>query len=166
MFVLYLLILILEVLYYSLFMKFNKNGNFIKYIVLFILVTILFAFVDTNKFYSYLILLMTILFGLKYIVKVETSLYDMLIITIMLLVKLIIEIFVIGILFMLIKNAYILSLIAGFVKILVLLPLKNKISHNYKSLKIIWDNNNFGVRYLFTLALFLYTIISFLFLIF
>lgn len=162
----YFLILVLEVLYYSLFMKFNKNGSLIKYIVLFTLVTILFSFVGTNKFYSYLILLFVILFGLKYIVRIKTSLYDVLIITIMLLVKLIIEIIVIGVLFMVIKNAYILSLIAGIVKILIVLLLKEKILHNYKLLKRVWDNNNFGIRYLFTLALFLYTIISCMFLIF
>lgn len=164
--ILYLLILILEVIYYSLFMKYSQNGSFIRYIILFTLITIMLVFVGTSQFISYLILTITMFIGLKYIVKVKTGLFDMLILTIMILFKLLIEIIVISALFMFIKNAYVLSFIASVTKVLLVLLLKKKISHNYSTLRKIWYNNNFGVRYLFTLALFLYTIISFLFLIF
>ena len=166
MFVLYLLILLLEIIYYSLFMKYSKGGNFIRYIILFTLITIMLIFVGTNQFISYLILTITMFIGLKYIVKIKTGLFDMLILTIMILIKLFIEIIVISALFVFIKNAYILSFIASIIKVLLILVSKEKLTYNYNSLKKVWYNNNFGVRYLFTLALFLYTIISFLFLIF
>lgn len=166
-FIFYVIVLILEILFYSLFMFFcKKTGKFYKYILSFVLITIAGFFVSTQTLISYLILVLMITFSLKYIVKVKTTLYDMLIIVIMLLIKIFIEMIVILGLFKIIENAYILSFIAGIIKILFVLLLNNKLNRSYNNLKEIWNNNNFYIRYLFSVVLFLYTIISCLFLIF
>lgn len=87
-----IIVLIFEILYYSMFMKFaRKEGKFWKYLLLFTLVTISGLFIPTNTLLSYLYLILAILFGLKYIVKINTTLYDMFFILIMIFFKLIIE---------------------------------------------------------------------------
>lgn len=160
-----IIVLVFEILYYSLFMKFSrKEGKFWKYILTFTLITIFFWFVGTNKIYSYLLLIFTILYGLKFIVKIKVSLYDMLIIFIMLLFKVFIETPI----FMLFYNflsIYIIGLIYSILKIIILNLLKNKLNTMYKVLKIKWDNNNFYIRYIFTVFLFSYTIISSIFIV-
>lgn len=160
---LYIIVLISEILYYSLFMKFTKkDGKFYKYILMFTLITIFFLFVGTDKVYSYLLLILTILYGLKYIVKVKTSIYDMLVIFIMLLVKVMIETPVYMIFFKLL-DIYTIGIIYSIIKIIVLLLLKSKLNIFYKCLKVKWDNNNFYIRYIFTVVMFLYVIISSIF---
>ena len=160
-----IIVLIFEVLYYSLFMKFSRNeGKLWRYLLTFTLITIFFWFVGTDKIYSYLLLIFTILYGLKYIVKLKVSLYDMLIIFIMLLFKVLIETPV----FMLLYNflsIYVIGLVYSVLKIIILNLLKNKLNIMYKVLKIKWDNNNFYIRYIFTVFLFSYTIISSIFIV-
>lgn len=160
------LILLFEVLYYSLYMKFTKSGNLLRYILLFIINTLIIMFLNSSKLYVYLVFILTSFIGLKYIIRTKTSLYDMFVIVLMLFIKLFIEIVVISILSLFIKNAYILSIIASIIKIALIVIGRNKLKCYYQSLKVRWDNNNFGIRYLFTIAMFLYTIISCMFLVF
>ena len=64
-----IMVLVLEVLYYSLFMKFTKKeGKFINYCILFILVSVLGFILNTRDITNYFILLMFIVFGIKYMI--------------------------------------------------------------------------------------------------
>ena len=99
-----IIVLLLEILYYSLFMKFTKrDGSFIKYCILFILVTILGGILNTRDITNYFILLMFIVLGLKYVVRVKTTMFDFLIVLIMLVFNIIIEATIYLLLFKLIK---------------------------------------------------------------
>ena len=160
-----IIIMAFEILYYSLFMKFTrKEGNILKYILMFTIINIFFCIVGTNNLYSYLLLILLILFGLKYFIKIKTNLYDMLVIFIMLLVKLIIELPFYVILINLISNISVI-IITDIFKLLIVYLLKNKLNIFYKKLKIKWDNNNFYIRYIFCIMMFIYTIASCIFLI-
>jgi len=165
--VLNVIILIFEVLYYGLFMYFSKReGKIWKYFLNFLLITIVGLFIGVNSLISYLILVLLMILGLKYIVRVKTTLFDMLMVIIMLLSKLFVEVIIISIFAIFIKKVYILSTIAGIIKIILIIIVRKVLSKNYKVLKKIWDNNNFYIRYLFSIVVFLYTIISCLVLIF
>lgn len=161
-----ILVIIFEILYYSLFMKFSrKEGKFWKYILLFTFIQVFFFFVTSNFFISYMLLILMILFGIKYVIKIETSLYDMMIIFIMLLFKLIIEFVFALTLPLLIENINLCKLILGFIKIIILLIISRKMNPLYSKLKIMWNNNNFYIRYSFTIFMFLYVIFTCIFLI-
>ena len=161
-----ILVIIFEILYYSLFMKFSrKEGKFWKYILLFTFIQLFFFFVTSNFFISYMLLILMILFGIKYVIKIETSLYDMMIIFIMLLFKLMIEFVFALTLPLLIENINVCKLILGFIKIIILLIIGRKMNPLYSKLKIMWNNNNFYIRYSFTVFMFLYVIFTCIFLI-
>ena len=98
------------------------------------------------------------LYAIKYIVRVKTSLYDLLTIILMLILKTIIEL-PIYYLLVNIVNRYVLSILAGIIKILMLLILNNKLNKFYNYLQNKWNNNNFYIRYLFSVMLYLYVII-------
>lgn len=162
-----IIVLIFEVLYYSMFMYFSKKeGKFCKYILLFSLITISGLFIKTNNLISYLYLVLAMLFGIKYIVKVKTTLYDMFYILVMLLLKLIIEFTFCMILYILFKNTFISIIISNIVKLSFILLSKNNINNFYLKLKKKWDNNNFYIRYIFSCFTYVYVIVSVLFIIF
>lgn len=160
--VLHIIVLIFEVLYYSMFMKFAKNeGKFWRYLLLFSLITIVFCFINVSNLFSYLILVLMMLYGLKYIVKIKVTLYDMLLIVAMLLLKLIIEFVVMIIFYNLLNfNQFLTTIIFDLVKILFLFIFKNKIYKIAVKLKELWNKNNFYVRYFFTIGVYIYVIIS------
>ena len=80
-FILNIIIIISEVLYYSLFMMYSKKeGKLTKYLLLFSMISLIFCFISHNNLESYLALAIMMLLGIKYIVKVKTSLYDLLLI--------------------------------------------------------------------------------------
>lgn len=156
------IVLIFEILYYSLFMKFaRKDGKLWRYLLLFSLINIFFLFVGTSKLYSYLFLILLMLYGLKYIVKLKVNLYEMMTLTIMLLTKLVIEFIFMIISYKILKfNPFISTLIFSSAKIILIIIFRNKINlYNYK-LKNLWNNNNFYVRYFFTTGIYLYVILS------
>lgn len=162
---LYIIVLIAEVLYYSMFMKFaRKQGKFWKYIITFIINTILVFIFNSMNILSYLVFIMFTLFALKYIIKIKTSLFDMLVIFAMMLLKVLIETptyMIFGNMF----NIYVIGLIYSLIKIGLMLLLRNKLNILYKKLKKKWDNNNFYIRYIFTILMFAYSIISCIFII-
>lgn len=156
------IVLIFEILYYSMFMKFaRKEGKFWRYLLLFSLITIAFCFINVSNLFSYLILVLMMLYGLKYIVKIKVILYDMLLIVTMLLLKLIIEFVVIIIFYNLLDfNQLLTTIIFDLVKILFLFIFKNKIYKIAVKLKELWNKNNFYVRYFFIIGVYVYVIIS------
>lgn len=157
-----IIVLILEVLYYSLFVKFvRKEGKLWKYILLFSLINVFFYFVGTNKVYSYLLLILMIIYGCKYIVKIKVSMYDFLVMIIMLLYKLIIEFILTLSIYAIFKdvyNIYVGAIIVSIFKILSLFIIKPKMNLLYNKLKKLWDNNNFYIRYITSILIMIYVI--------
>lgn len=152
-------ILLLEVLYYSMFTKFARDGSFSKYLALYILITILFGVIGTNKFYSYMLLVLTIYIGFRYFANTKTSLYDMLMIIVMLFTKVLIETPIYYV-FVNSMNRYLISIVANLTKIFVIICLRYFIRYLYDKFKIIWDKNNFYIRYIFSVLVFAYCIIT------
>ena len=156
-----IIVLILEVLYYALFMKFSrKEERLYKYILAFILVTIVVVLLDGIKVIAYISFIFTVLLSLKHLMKIKVSLFDILIILIMLLYKLIIELMFTFILYMLLKNVYLGAIIVGIIKVLNLFFMKNNLNKFYNKMKVLWNNNNFYIRYITSIFLMLYTIAS------
>ena len=155
-----IIVLIFEILYYSLFMKFaKKEGKLIRYFIAFSLMTIVGVFIGTNNLPSYFVLIMLIIIGMKYIVKVKMSLYDVFIIVCMLFIKILIETPLYILLFNFII-IYIIGIIVNILKLAILFIIRNFLNKIYKTLKIKWDNNNFYIRYTFSICCFVYCIIS------
>ena len=73
-----IIVLVLEILYYSIFMYYAKGeGKFWRYLLLFSSITFIGCIIGTNYLFSYLILVLMMLYGIKYIVKAKTSLYEL-----------------------------------------------------------------------------------------
>lgn len=161
MLILNFIVLIFEILFYSMFMYYSKKeGKFSRYFLLFGLITIFFTFVGTTQLISYVALIVMMTYGIKYIVKVKTTLYDMFIVFIMLLIKSIIEM-TIGSLFLInVFSIVQLTFISYFVKFLLILLFKNKLNKYYNKILIKWNNNNFYIRYIFACLSFIYVIAS------
>lgn len=158
-------ILILETLYYSVFMKISRReGKFSRYLLLFTLFSIISLFLDKSFMLNYVLIFLVILYGLKYIVRISISLYDLLFIIIMFLIKIIIEI-PFYYLFTLLLNGVVSTLLFQSIKVLLVYTFRNKLPIIYKQLNEKWENNNFYIRYIFTILLFTYVIVSCLFLI-
>ena len=164
--ILNVIILILEVLYYTLFMTYSREGKRpFRFLILFTLITVFFMFVGKSSVVSYLVLVLMMLYGTKYLVRLKTSLFDMLIIVIMLVTKIIIETPLSIILYSLIGNIYIVSTIVCAIKLLIVVVSKVKLGVMYRRLHELWDDNNFYIRYIFSALVFLYVIATCLFLI-
>lgn len=160
-------ILIFEILFYSIFMyKSKQKGSLFEYSLLFVLVTILGLFIGTSGLLSYLILVLSILLGLKYVMRVETTLYDMLVIVCMLLFKLLLEFALTIPLYYIIDNTYHTMIAVGATKCVIVALISKWLCVMYKQMKLVWDNNNFYIRYIFSILVFLYTIVSCAFLVF
>lgn len=157
-----LIVLFYEVLYYSLFMKFaRKEGKLWRYIVLYALISLLFSIIGTKAFYSYLLLVLIMLLGFKYIVKTKTSMFDLLIIIAMLFIKLGIELVIFMLFFHFLKcSHFIVTMLFELIKIMVVLLLNTNLNKFYLKLKTLWDNNNFYIRYITSVLLYAYVIIT------
>lgn len=160
--VLHIIVLIFEVLYYSMFMYYaRKEGKFWRYLLLFSLITIVLIFTGTGNLYVYLIFVLLSLYGLKYIVKTKISLFDILPIIIMLAIKIVIELLSMFIFYkFLYLNQVITTFIFEIIKILTILLSKNYLNLYYNKLKTTWDKNNFYIRYFFSIFAIIYVIIS------
>lgn len=163
--ILNIIVLLFEVLYYSLFMRYaRKEGKFYRYLILFMLITIIGLLIGTNGFISYMFLILMILFGLKYIIRIKTTLFDCLIILLMILLKVVIET-VFYIPFHTVLDIYKIGILYSIFKIIIIISLKNKIYNFVNKLKIKWNANNFYIRYTFSILTFIYVITSCIFII-
>lgn len=161
-----ILVIIFEILYYSLFMKFaRKEGKYSIYLLLFTIIQVFFFFVTTNIFYSYLLLILMILYGLKFIVKIKITLYDIFFIFVMMLVKLFLELIFAFTITLIIKDINLCKVFLGLLKISFVLIINNKLYILYNKLYKNWVENKFYIRYSFTTLMFIYVIASCLFLI-
>lgn len=157
-----IIVLVFEVLFYSLFMKYSrKDGKLINYLFLFTIGTIIVTLFSSKYMPTYLIFIITMFVGLKYIVRTKVSLYDLLIIIVMLLLNVVIELPIFIVFYNLFHfNHFIVTLIFELVKLLIILLAKFKLNEVYLKGKKIWNNNNFNIRYVFTILIYLYVIIT------
>ena len=164
--ILNIIVLIFEVLYYSMFMYYaRKEGKFWRYLLSSTITTILLLIVGSNNLIGLLVLVVSLFLGIKYIIKIKTSLYDMFFVLLMIFFKLIIEFSLSLELYYIIKNIFYVSIITGFIKIMLTIILKNKFYKFYLYLRKLWYKNNFYIRYIFSCLCFIYCIISIIFLI-
>ncbi len=156
------IVLVLELLYYSLFLNFcRKDGKLYKYILIFIINTIITLILGNQNLVTYFLFILLGYINLKYVAKLKTSLYDMLIITIMLLSNLVVELPIYVLFYKLIGfNHFITTLLFELIKLLMVFILKFKLNKWYQKGKKIWDNNDFNIRYIFTILIYLYVIIT------
>lgn len=164
----YILVLISEVLYYSMFMySCRKEGKFYRYLICFGLITIIGLFIGTDNLVSYLLVILMMIYGMKYIVRIKSTLYDILIILIMLFVKVMIEtpIYILG------QDKYYiyeLEIVSSICK-LVLFNFgffRKFLNLTYEKLKVMWYKNNFYIRYIFSCLTYIYVILTILLFIF
>lgn len=163
-----IIVLILEVLYYSLFLKFAKRKSKIwKFILSFSVATIfniIFSYLKINEIVIYLLFMIISLLLIKLLDKDNTNLFDFLFLFIIMVVKIAIE----GISYLIlynIVNKVLFTFIIDGIKLLLIILLMNKIKLAYKTLKNKWNNNNFYIRYIFNIFLFIFIIMSFVFII-
>lgn len=163
--ILTLIVLFAEVLYYALFMKLaRKEGRLYRYILSFILVNIILFFVGTNAIYIYLLSILLMLYSIKYIVRINITIYDMFFLFIIMLIKIVIE----GIccfLFFNYVNTFIFIMIIDFIKLLFIFLFRKRLNIFYNYMKLKWKNNNFYIRYIFNILMFIYVLMSCFFLI-
>lgn len=161
-----ILVIVFEIIYYSLFMKqARKEGKLTRYLLLFTLFSIVSFFMNDSSLVSYAIILIMILYGLKYIVKLNISLYDLFFILVMMLSKLSIELLFTFPINYFINNILISKIILGLLKILFVIIIGFKLDVFYNKLYKSWNENRFFIRYIFDILLFIYIIASCLFLI-
>ena len=155
------LVLIAEIIYYSLFMYYSKKDNILKYILSFALVTIVGLAINTNNFVSYSILVFLMMFIMRYVFKMNIKLYNILTIILMLAMKILIEYTVVIILFNILKcSILITTIVFTILKILMVVLCRNGLTKIDNSIETKWNNNNFYIRYFTTIGIFLYIIIS------
>ena len=160
------IILIFETIYYSLFMKsINEKSSLKKLFFMFLIINILFFIIGSTTLFSYLLLIIIILLGLKYFVKDKPTLYDMFFIFLMMIYKVVIESLFVIFIYIITTNAYYIALFLGVVKIIVTILTKNIINKVYFKLKVYWYQNRFFIRYIFDIIMFVYIIVSCIFLV-
>lgn len=156
-----LVVLVFEILYYSMFMKYaRKEGKFSKYLLLFSISTLLILIFGNKGLESYIIFILFSYISLKYLVKTKVSLYDMFLIIIMLIFKLVIETIGFIVTYIILSNLILYLFSISILKIILTYILRNKISNLYKKFKIKWNNNNFYIRYIFISFTYIYVIIT------
>ena len=161
-----ILVIVFEIIYYSLFMKqARKEGKLTRYLLLFTLFSIVSFFMNDSSLISYAMILMMILYGLKYVVKLNISLYDLFFIIIILLFKLLIELLFAFVINHFINDILVSKVILGLIKILFVIVVGFGLNNLYNKLYKYWNENRFFIRYIFDILLFIYIIASCLFLI-
>lgn len=159
------IVLIFEVLYYALFMKFaRKDGKFWKYFLMFLLSNILCLFISFENFYAYLFYFLGIIL-LSKLFKLNFKLYDLIVIILSMIIKLIIEL----LFFVIIKDKidmFIWVAIIGIYKNEIIYVFRNNLRNIYIKIYEKWQNNNFYIKYFLNIAIFIYVISSLLYIIY
>lgn len=165
MILLNILVLVFEILYYSMFLYYAKNkGKFKRYLLLFLFISLIGGFIGTNYLYSYMFLIMMIFLGLKYFVKIKVYFRDIFLILFMILLGTIIQfpIYFVGSYFNLISVA---TIFYQVTKVILVYTFKEKIKKLYSKYVMLWKNNVFYIRFISIVLMYIYIIFSVLFLI-
>ena len=143
----------------------RKEGDFKRYFLLFGLFAIITIFMNRRFLINYLIIFFLILYGLKFIVKLKVTLFDLFFIILMFISKVIIEMPLSLLSYSIVENIYVASTMVGVLKVIIILLFNEYVEKIYEIMKLLWKNNNFYIRYLFSISLFIYVILSSVFLI-
>ena len=143
----------------------RKEGDFKRYFLLFGLFAIITFFMNRRFLINYLIIFFLILYGLKFIVKLKVTLFDLFFIILMFISKVIIEMPLSLLSYSIVENIYVASTMVGVLKVIIILLFNEYVEKIYEIMKLLWKNNNFYIRYLFSISLFIYVILSSVFLI-
>ena len=143
----------------------RKEGDFKRYFLLFGLFAIITIFMNRSFLINYLIIFFLILYGLKFIVKLKITLFDLFFIILMFISKVIIEMPLSLLSYSIVENIYVASTMVGVLKVIIILLFNEYVEKIYEIMKLLWKNNNFYIRYLFSISLFIYVILSSVFLI-
>lgn len=164
--ILNIIVLIFEVLYYSMFMYYaKKEGKLWKYILLFSIVTIICGFINTKVFLNYLFLIIFILIGYKILINKKIIFFDVFIIFIMMIFKILFEFFTFYF-FSLFFSNNISIIIFEILRLFFVLYVNFNLKKFFDNIKTKWDKNDFYIRYLFIIISFSYVIFSCLYLIY
>lgn len=158
------IIFALEVIYYSLFMHYADKRFNIRCFITFLLANIISLFIGYGNFYSYLFYFIELSFIFR-ILKIKFTLYDLLFIIFSMIFKILIE-FICFIILKDMMDLFVVTFLICVLKIFIIIFIKNKILFFYNHLKIKWNNNNFYIRYIFNITIFIYIIVSLLFVIY
>lgn len=158
------IIFTLEVIYYSLFMHYADKRFNIRCFITFLLANIISLFIGYGNFYSYLFYFIELSFIFR-ILKIKFTLYDLLFIIFSMIFKILIE-FICFIILKDMMDLFVVTFLICLLKIFIITFIKNKILFVYNHLKIKWNNNNFYIRYIFNITIFIYIIASLLFMIY
>lgn len=158
------IIFTLEVIYYSLFMHYADKRFNIRCFITFLLANIISLFIGYGNFYSYLFYFIELSFIFR-ILKIKFTLYDLLFIIFSMIFKILIE-FICFIILKDMMDLFVVTFLICVLKIFIIIFIKNKILFFYNHLKIKWNNNNFYIRYIFNITIFIYIIVSLLFVIY
>ena len=160
-----IIVLIFEILYYSMFMYYSKQeGKFWKYVILFTIISIIGGFIGTNYLFSYIYLIVMIFIGINYFIKVKMYFRDIFSIIFMLLLSALIQlpIYFIG---KTLNLIILFTFVYEILKVLLVYIFKNQLEKLYLIYTNKWNNNNFYIRYIFSMSLYIYIIITILLLI-
>ena len=161
-----IIVLIFEVLYYSMFMYYaKKEGKLWKYILLFSIVTIICGFINTKVFLNYLFLIIFILIGYKILINKKIIFFDVFIIFLMMIFKILFEFFAFYF-FSLFFSNNISIIIFEILRLFFVLYVNFNLKKFFDNIKTKWDKNDFYIRYLFIIISFSYVIFSCLYLIY
>lgn len=164
--ILNIIVLIFEVLYYSMFMYYaRKEGKFWRYLLLFSLITIICGFINTKVFLNYLFLIIFILIGYKILINKKIIFFDVFIIFIMMIFKILFEFFTFYF-FSLFFSNNISIIIFEILRLFFVLYVNFNLKKFFDNIKTKWDKNDFYIRYLFIIISFSYVIFSCLYLIY
>ncbi len=164
--ILNIIVLIFEVLYYSMFMYYaRKEGKLWKYILLFSIVTIICGFINTKVFLNYLFLIIFILIGYKILINKKIIFFDVFIIFLMMIFKILFEFFAFYFFSLFFCNN-ISIIIFEILRLFFVLYINFSLKKFFDNIKIKWDKNDFYIRYLFIIISFSYVIFSCLYLIY
>lgn len=153
-----IIVLIFEILYYSMFMYYSKQeGKFWKYIMSFLITTIIVGFVGTKGLYSYIVFIVCVMTLLKK--NANLKFLDIFTIIFMILLGVLIQLplYLLGnILHLIILFTFIYEIL----KVILVYVFRKQLRKIYLDYVEKWNNNNFYIRYIATILMYLYIIIT------
>lgn len=154
------IVLLFEVLYYSLFMKLTRRqGKIYNYFILFVIISLIVSFANVKQFNIYFIFVFLTYIGLKYIARTKVSFYEVLVIIAMLLLNIVIELPIYLIAYKVLHiSRFLTTIIFDVVKVLAVILLSEQLNIAYLRCKLLWNKNNFYIRYITSILIYLYVI--------
>ena len=155
------IVLSLEILFYTMFMKASKReGNIIGYIFTFLIGTIEMSIMNSNRLIAYLLFFLVVLLGMKFLARTKVLNYDILVLFIMCLSKLAVEFLTLVPLYMITGNSFLATCVSGVIKLVLVIAFSKQLNIIYNKLLDKWNKNNFYIRYFTSTIIMLYVIVT------